>query len=222
MERIKTGIKGFDDLVEGGIPKGSSVLLTGPCGAGKLFFASEYLYNSNEPSLFYTFEKDTNYLKDALSLFDWDLEERIKSKQFTVVTSELYQFETFLSDLEDNIDKLSASRVVLDSLTIIGQFFDSPYKMRKGLIEMRNMIKNTGATAIMITETPDNTDKLSAFGSEEFVLDGVIQMHLMRKESEVIRGVSVRKMIGTRIDPAIHPYELTKKGMKIHKVREII
>ncbi len=222
IERIPTGIKGFDSLMEGGIPKGSSVLLTGPCGSGKIYFAGEFLYRSKEPTLFYSFEKDESYLIKAFSVFDWQLEEKIKSKQFNIISSELYQFESFLSDLSDNIDKLNASRVVIDSLTIIGQFFDSPYKMRKGLIEMRKMLSNSGVTALMLSEIHDNDPKLSAFGIEEFVLDGVIQTHLIKKNSEIMRGVSIRKMIATNHDSSIHPFELTKKGITVHKIREII
>jgi KaiC/GvpD/RAD55 family RecA-like ATPase len=220
-ERVPTGISGFDDLVEGGIPKGASVLLSGPCGSGKNYFAAEFLYRSREPTLFYTFEKDADYLKRMLSVFDWRIEEKIKTKQFNVSTSELYQFEPFLSDIEDNIDKLGAERVVLDSLTVIGHFFDSKYRLRKAMIELRKMLYNSGCTSLLLSEIPEQSPQLSTFGSEEFTMDGVIMLHVIHKDSEILRALSVRKMIGTHHDTAIHPYEVTKSGVKIHKVREL-
>ena len=222
MERETTQIKGFDNLIEGGFPKGASILLSGPCGSAKMFFASQFLYTNKSPSLYYTFENDQKGVQEALSLFDWKLQEKIKQKQFNVITSELYQFEAFLSDLEDNIEKTGATRVAVDSLTVIGQFFDSPYKLRKSLIELKRMIKNNNATAIFISEVPDNTNSLSTFGAEEFVLDGLVRMHLIKNKSEINRALSVRKMLATHYKPAIHPLEVTRKGIVIHKIRELL
>ena len=43
-DRVKTGVSGFDELVEGGIPKGFNVLITGLPGTGKTIFGLQYLY----------------------------------------------------------------------------------------------------------------------------------------------------------------------------------
>ena len=222
MERIPTHIQGFDDLVQGGLPKGSSILLTGQAGAGATLFAGEYLYRNDATSLYYSFERDKNEILQEFSAFDWNLEEKIKQKQFNIIKNELYQFETFVSDLEDNIDKMNITKVVIDSLTIIGQFFDDEYKLRKGIIELKNMIKKTQATALFLSEIPANSNQLSSFGLEEFVLDGVIKLDLTQKGSELIKTISVRKMIGTAQDNSTHPLEITKQGLKIPKIREII
>jgi circadian clock protein KaiC len=45
MERIKTGIKGFDNLIEGGFPKGSTTLLSGTPATAKTIFGLEFLIN---------------------------------------------------------------------------------------------------------------------------------------------------------------------------------
>ena len=222
MERIPTNIKGFDDLIQGGLPKASSILLTGQAGSGTTLFAGEYLYRNDATSLYYTFERDKNEIIQEYSSFNWNIEEKIKQKQFNIIKNELYQFETFVSNLEDNTDKLNATKVVIDSLTIIGQFFDDEYKLREGLIELKNMIKKTGATALFLSEIPAGSQKLSTFGLEEFVLDGVIKLDLTQKGSELIRTISVRKMIGTAQDTSTHPLELTPQGLKIPKIREII
>ncbi len=222
MERVPTHIKGFDDLIQGGLPKGSSILLTGQAGAGTTIFAGEYLYRNEATSLYYSFERDKNEILEEFSSFNWDLEEKIKQKQFNIVKNELYQFETFVSDLEDTIDKTNSTKVVIDSLTIIGQFFEDEYKLRKGIIELKNMIKNTGATALFLSEISSGSNKLSTYGLEEFVLDGVIKLDIIQKGSELIRTISVRKLIGTAQDTSIHPLEITPQGIKIPKIREII
>ena len=77
MERIPTGVKGLDSLIEGGFPKGSSILYTGPPGTGKTIFAIEYLYRgaaeSNEKTLYITFEQQQEDLVEQAKQFGWDL-----------------------------------------------------------------------------------------------------------------------------------------------------
>ncbi len=220
--RIDPGIQGMDAVLPEGMPKGAGILLSGPCGAGKVLLASEFLYRSRDPGIYYTFELDKRDLLDTLSVFNWKLEDRVNSGQFNIIKSELYRFEAFLSDLEDNIDKLGAGRLVLDSLSVLGQFFESKYNFRKSLIELRHVLRNAGVTGLLISEIPDNSPNISSFGVEEFVLDGVILLHFIQKDSTVIRGISVRKMRGVLHDTSVHPLEITKKGIKVHRIREIL
>ena len=44
-ERVPTGVVGLDPLLEGGIPKGRSILVTGEPGTGKTIFALQFLYD---------------------------------------------------------------------------------------------------------------------------------------------------------------------------------
>ena len=84
VERIKTGIKGFDKLVKGGFPAASTILVTGSPGTGKTIFALQFLYNGaskfREKGLYVTFEQNEEALKDQGKLFGWDIEKLIKNK----------------------------------------------------------------------------------------------------------------------------------------------
>ena len=45
LERISTGVPGLDSLIEGGIPKGSTLMVVGNSGSGKTILCSHFLYN---------------------------------------------------------------------------------------------------------------------------------------------------------------------------------
>ena len=45
MERTKTGVGGLDELLNGGIPKNSVVLVSGAAGSGKTIFGLQFLIN---------------------------------------------------------------------------------------------------------------------------------------------------------------------------------
>ena len=60
MNRIKTGITGFDQLVEGGLPEGRSFLVSGGTGTGKTIFATQFLINGakmGEPGVYLTLDE---------------------------------------------------------------------------------------------------------------------------------------------------------------------
>ncbi len=48
IHRVKTGIQGLDNLIQGGIPKGNVILLTGPAGSGKTIFALQFIVKGAE------------------------------------------------------------------------------------------------------------------------------------------------------------------------------
>jgi circadian clock protein KaiC len=45
FERISTGVPGLDPLIEGGIPKGSTIMVLGSSGSGKTILCSHFLYS---------------------------------------------------------------------------------------------------------------------------------------------------------------------------------
>ncbi len=124
MKRIKVGIKGFDELVSGGFPVASTILLTGSPGTGKTIFGLQYLYNGavkfREKGLYVTFEQTEDGLKEQAALFGWDFDKIIKSKMIQVLhvpTKEIDQ-ETAKS-IVDNVIKNKIRRLVIDSISTL-------------------------------------------------------------------------------------------------------
>jgi circadian clock protein KaiC len=43
LEKLSTGITGFDEVLDGGVPKGRLMLVTGTTGTGKTVLLNEFL-----------------------------------------------------------------------------------------------------------------------------------------------------------------------------------
>ena len=74
VERVSTGIKGFDELVEGGFPKGHTILVSGMPGSGKSIFCLQALCNNavrGKNCLFISFEESVEDLHDQMKEFNW-------------------------------------------------------------------------------------------------------------------------------------------------------
>lgn len=120
MERIKTGVKGFDELIQGGIPKGFNVLLVGAPGTGKTIFGLQYLYAGaklGENGLYVSLDASDGSVKKQGEQFGWNLDKYIDDGKLAILDVPLNKTRINIFDmLEEAAQEVSAKRVVFDSL----------------------------------------------------------------------------------------------------------
>ena len=120
MDRVKTGIPGFDDLVQGGIPKGFNVLLVGQPGAGKTIFGLQYLVNGamrGENGIYVSLDSANEIVKAQGEMFGWDVEGLEKEGKLSFLKIPLDKPKINLFDiLEEEVKAAKAERLVFDSL----------------------------------------------------------------------------------------------------------
>ena len=88
MERVSSGIRGLDKMLEGGYPKGAVVLVSGGPGTGKTTFALQYIYygaKHNEPGVYVSFEQEVDDLKDMANRFNMDFDEMEKKGKVIII-----------------------------------------------------------------------------------------------------------------------------------------
>jgi KaiC/GvpD/RAD55 family RecA-like ATPase len=87
--RVKSGISGFDEMVNGGFHMGTVNTITGPSGSGKTVFASQFIYEgakSGEKGMIITPSESSDFLKREMSAsFGWDFSELEKEKKISII-----------------------------------------------------------------------------------------------------------------------------------------
>lgn len=120
MDRVATGVEGFDGLVEGGIPTGSNILVTGAPGTGKTIFALEYLYQGalkGENGLYISVDSSLPMIRQQAKLFGWDLDTLEKQGKLFLLQVPLNQMKFDIFSMIEKVKKeINAKRVVFDSL----------------------------------------------------------------------------------------------------------
>ncbi|MDE1827912.1 MAG: AAA family ATPase [Candidatus Micrarchaeota archaeon] len=120
MDRVATGVEGFDALVEGGLPMGSNILITGAPGTGKSIFALEYAYQGalkGENSLYISVDSSLPMLRQQAKTFGWDLESLEKQGKLFLLQVPLNQMKFDLFAMIEKVKKeINAKRIVFDSL----------------------------------------------------------------------------------------------------------
>src|SRR5438552_2474511 len=119
----KTGIKGLDAILGGGIPRGNLILVEGAVGTGKTTLGVEFVYRGaiefNEPGLIVLFEVSPDKLIRDAALFGWDLLELERQGRLKIVftTRRVFEQEMQQADslLLEEAGKVGARRIFIDS-----------------------------------------------------------------------------------------------------------
>jgi KaiC/GvpD/RAD55 family RecA-like ATPase len=235
MEYVKTGIPGFDDLIDEGIPRGHTVLVSGGPGCGKTIFGLQFAYNGvdlfEEKSAYITVEESEKSLILNAKNFNWVNFYSYVSQNKLILTR-LKIPEDFLEDFEESenkiimqldripeyVEKAGVSRLVLDSLSALSFWISNQAKLRWALNKLSRKLKDLGCTTFFISETPEGKTTFSAFGVEEFISDAIIKLMFIPPN----RYIFIRKMRGVNHSKKVHPFQITSTGIVVNSREEVL
>ncbi|MCE8423444.1 MAG: AAA family ATPase [Candidatus Methanoperedens sp.] len=218
IKRTRTGIRGFDELIEGGIPEGFVVVVTGPPGTGKTTFSIQFLLEgvkNNERCIYFSFEEKVEQIIKQSLRFGWDAGEYIDKGYL-----EIFGF-TMLSSEEiiEIFNVFKPRRVVFDSLNI---FFDEK-EFRKSA-QWRNILKeirDKKITCLVITEKKHGLD-VREFDDFDFMGDGTIFLDKkLMKELYPTYFFQIQKMRLTKINEIQQPFEFSDHGIELVGARNL-
>jgi len=205
-DRVATGIKGFDSLLEGGLPRGSLILLAGDAGSGKTIFAAQYLYYGasrlDEPGIYVSFaENRETFLKNMSRIgIDFEKYEREGTLKFLdLITVTEKGVAVVLERILGELDALKARRLVVDSFTALAQAFSEQIDVRIAVHTiLSRMVRRPGCTTILVAEKRRGEERIGS-GMEEFVADGLILLTNTTFNERSFRELEIRKLRGTKL-----------------------
>jgi len=222
--RMESGISGLDPLIQGGFLPNSVNLVAGETGTGKTIFCSQFLWHGlqkGDTCLYITLEEDPQDIKDDALQFGWDFEKFEKKGLLKVIYHDPAQVNNLGAVIMDEIKRMDAKRLVIDSISVVALTIESQSQIRKALYNMISTIKKTGCTALVTSEVPEGMKQLSRFGVEEFVVDGIIVMNYLEYAAGGLdRSLIIRKMRRTKHGKDVYPIDITAKGIVIKSIKE--
>jgi len=219
-ERLKSGVPGLDEIMQGGIPKNQIVLLTGTSGTGKTILSMQFAYAGaktfNENAVYLSFEETADFIKGNVKAFGWDIGSLEKTGRFSFIRYDPYRVEDIFDILESTIRETKASRVVIDSISALGLHVRDKTELRSMIYNLSRILRKLNCTAIITSEIVHGTEpKISRYGVEEFVADSVIVLYYERINSVFNRSAQVWKLRGSPHSQKLHPYVIDKGGITI-------
>lgn len=227
VERVKTGVPGLDDVMNGGIPQGHIVLVTGTSGSGKTTLTTQYLHQGGkeeETGLYFSISEPVENIIETSKHFGMDFEEGDTAEYvhfdeennlMRMGSGDVFEPGKFVEKFKRKIEDIDPDRVVLDSITKFAMVFDSAPVRREKVNELADFLREQDITACLLSELPYSSEqkKVSKYEIIEFVVDGVIILGYERKESSRTRTIEVFKMRRTEHSSDIHPLKITDQGL---------
>lgn len=229
LEKLPTGITGFDLVSEGGLPRGRATLVAGTAGSAKTVFACQFLAGGmarGEPGVFVTFEETPEDIRYNVAGFGWPVAEWEAEGRWRFVDcspdpegspTEVGEFDLsgLLARVRHAVRAVGATRVAIDSLSgVFGQFRD-PLVVRRVMFQIIAAFKAAGVTAVITSERTDDQGSLSRFGIEEFVSDNVVLLRNSLELEKRRRTVEILKLRGASHQKGEYPFTVTSDGLVV-------
>ena len=227
LPKTPTGVRGLDEITNGGLPKGRPTLICGAAGCGKTLLAMEFIVRGarefNEPGVFMAFEETSKELAANVASLGFDLPALIRRKKVAVdhvrvERSEIeetgeYDLEGLFIRLGSAIDSIGAKRVVLDSLEALFAGLPNEAIVRAELRRLFAWLKEKGVTAIITGEQGEKT--LTRHGLEEYISDCVIFLDHRVFGQVATRRVRIVKYRGSAHGTNEYPALIDEQGLSV-------
>lgn len=226
--RLRSGIAGLDDILDGGFPANHLYLLEGDPGTGKTTVALQFLLEGmrlGEGCLYVTLSESKQELEevakshgwsvDGISIFEMTPQEEMinPEAQYTVFhPSEVELADTTASVLKQ-IDELQPTRVVFDSLSEIRMLAGNPLRYRRQILGLKRYFSGRRCTVLLLDDRTAEGHDLQL----QSIAHGVIIMESADREFGVKRRrLEVRKLRASRYREGFHDYAIETGGVVVY------
>ena len=233
LPKAPTGIRGLDEITQGGLPKGRPTLVCGGPGSGKTLLALTFLVNGalrfDEPGVLLTFEENADEIASDVASLGFDLPQLIEAKNLfvdyvRVERSEIeetgeYDLEGLFVRLDYAIRTVGAKRVVLDTIESLFAGLKNDTVLRSELRRLFRWLKDQGVTAVITGERGEGL--LTRQGLEEYVSDAVILLDHRVHDQVSTRRLRVVKYRGSHHGTNEYPFLIDADGISVLPVSSL-
>jgi circadian clock protein KaiC len=226
-ERVPTGIVGLDHVIEGGLPKGRSFLITGEPGTGKTIFALQFLVEGlkrGEKGIYVTADESPVDLLEQAASLGWDLEPRVEAKELAILNAGAYlsapsgsgrerqiDVQKAVADLASFVGQIGAKRLVLDPAGPFVLLRDSNARIQDQTRLLIKLLRSSMQTTNVLTSyAVPRTGERSMHGIEEYLVAGAVVLELIWQNGALARSLIVEKMRCTDVKPTQLGFDVIK------------
>jgi circadian clock protein KaiC len=227
LDKVPTGITGFDEITFGGLPAGRPTLVCGAAGCGKTLFATTFLVNGatlhGEPGVFVSFEERAEDIAANVASLGYDIDglvaagtlavDHVRVERSEIEETGAYDLEGLFIRLGFAVDSIGAKRVVLDTIETLFAAFTDETVLRAELRRLFGWIKDRGLTAIITGERGDG--QLTRQGLEEYVSDCVVLLDNRVEDQITTRRLRVVKYRGSPHGTNEYPFLIDADGISV-------
>lgn len=230
IPRIDIGIDGLDDMIQGGIPERSLAVAIGDAGTGKTTFGLQYTYHAlqnGENAVFIALEESFDDLISTADDKGWDFSDYVDRDQLGILDLDPIEMANSLtsirSELPGLVQQFGASRLVLDSVSLLEMMYDDQATRRNEIYDFTRSLKLAGVSTMLTSEADEDTPYHSRFGIIEYLTDAVFLLRYIRPDDfrETRLAIEIQKIRDANHSREMKPYEITTDGISVYQEANI-
>lgn len=214
--RVSTGIRGLDEMLSGGLVRGSIAAIVGAYGTGKTTFALQFIWEGltrGETVIYISPEESEESIVRYMQMRGWAIEP-YRNTSFFVLKLDPTNFNlsinTIRNELPPLIQKFSATRLIFDPISLFEDLFESETARRYEMYRFVELLRDQHCTMVMTSETARDNPFASRHNLIEYLVDTVILLRYVRPDDRtpVHLALEVAKMRHSSHSREIRPYEI--------------
>ena len=225
--RIRSGVPGLDQLVQGGLLENRVYTICGPPGSGKTTFCMQFLVQGGiegTPGLYVAFHESPENIFLDMCNYTFGLPNLVKRNmvQFLDMSGanplawlteddESPSPGNVLTTIKKIIEEQNIGRLVIDSLKAIKFSYSKPQVARRDMTRFMHGLKELGCTTVIISELEDP----DRYEIEQHLSHGLIFLHNFFQNNKMVRSLQIMKMRGTRHDCEMRKIVFGVKGLQV-------
>ncbi len=219
-DRASSGVPAFDEMLGGGLWRGSSMLLAGPSGSGKTTLWLQFVLEGmrrGEPCVYANFQENPSQLASVIHGYGVDVEEAARKGLHLIYRSPVeLQIDSILVELFQLVTENNIRRVVIDAIGDLATASSDPQRLHEYLYALMQHLTVRGVTSIFVMETAGVLVGESAFeGSRLSYLSDALVLLELTSRKPITRTIRVVKARGSAHDQQPHDFKITAKGVEI-------
>ncbi len=229
IPRIELGITGLDEMIQGGVPERSLMVVMGSAGSGKTTFGLQFLEHgleSDEKAVFIALEESARSVEQAAKEKGWPFDEYVESGQLAILDLDPIEMANSLTSIRNDLPRLisdfGADRLVLDSVSLLEMMYDDQSRRRTEVFNFTKALKRAGITTMLTSEASEQDPYTSKYGIIEYLTDAVFVLQYVRSEfGETRLAVEIQKIRNANHSRETKPYEITAEGLSVYRQADI-
>ena len=218
-ERISTGVQGLDEMLGGGVWRGTTTLLAGPSGAGKTTIGLQFALEGarqGEPSLYMNFQENPSQLMRTIRNLGVDLEKAQAQGLDLVYASPVeLQIDSIIVDMFRRIQQRRVRRLVIDALGDLASAATDPQRLHDYLYALVQHFAVSTITSILNLETSGNMIPGQGLQNAMSYLSDNVVLLTVDGEERSRRAIRVLKTRGSAHDTRVREVQISAAGLAV-------
>ena len=220
-ESISSGIPEIDELLHGGIERGTVTIISGPSGVGKTSLGLQFMKEAagrGERSVIYLFEESRETLLHRCEAINIPVNAMLERSTLSIISIEPLQYtaDQLAYLVRQEVEQAEAKLIMLDStsgyrLSLRGE------NLVRQLHSLCQYAKNMGVTIILINETEviaGNEFRVTEVGLS-YLADNLIFLRYLELQGQIRKAIGVLKKRVSDFERNLREYEITRYGLKV-------